>query len=109
MGFQTPQYKLSTLLGQTGNGTIQLPDFQRGYKWDEERIRALLVTVTLGHPLGVLMLLQTANDHVPFKPKPIAGDQRTALRLSVMPARYTPASPSAISGTVPMVPTGDPG
>ena len=73
MGFQTPQYKLSKLLDQLGNGAIQLPDFQRGYKWDEERIRALLVTVTLGHPLGVLMLLQTGNDQVRFKPKPIEG------------------------------------
>ncbi len=73
MGFQTPQYKLSKLLEQAGNGAIQLPDFQRSYKWDEERIRALLVTVTLGHPLGVVMLLQTSNDQVRFKPKPIEG------------------------------------
>jgi hypothetical protein len=73
VGFQTPQYRLSKLLDQLCDGTIQLPDFQRGYKWDEERIRALLVTVTLGHPLGVLMLLQTANDQVRFKPKPIEG------------------------------------
>jgi hypothetical protein len=73
VGFQTPQYKLSKLLEQAGNGAIQLPDFQRGYKWDEERIRALLVTVTLGHPLGVLMFLQTGNDQVRFKPKPIEG------------------------------------
>jgi uncharacterized protein with ParB-like and HNH nuclease domain len=73
VGFQTPQYKLSKLLEQAGSGSIQLPDFQRGYKWDEERIRSLLVTVTLGHPLGVLMLLQTGNDQVRFKPKAIQG------------------------------------
>lgn len=73
MGFQTPQYKLSKLLEKAGGGAIQLPDFQRGYKWDEERIRALLVTVVLGHPLGVLMLLQTGNDQVRFKPKPVEG------------------------------------
>jgi hypothetical protein len=29
--------------------------------------------VTLGHPLGVVMLLQTSNDQVRFKPKPIEG------------------------------------
>ncbi len=73
VGFQTPQYKLSKLLDQAGIGIIQLPDFQRGYKWDEERIRSLLVTVTLGHPLGVLMLLQTGNDQVRFKPKALEG------------------------------------
>lgn len=73
MGFQTPQYKLAKLLEWAGDGTIQLPDFQRGYKWEEERIRSLLVTVCLGHPLGVIMLLETGSDQVRFKPKPIEG------------------------------------
>lgn len=73
MGFQTPQYKLAKLLDWAGDGTIQLPDFQRGYKWEDERIRSLLTTVTLGHPLGVIMVLQTGNDHVRFKPKPLEG------------------------------------
>jgi hypothetical protein len=82
VGFQTPQYKLAKLLEQAGDGTVQLPDFQRGYKWDEERIRSLLVTVALGHPLGVLMLLQAGNDQVRFKPKPIQGTPSEAADAS---------------------------
>lgn len=73
MGFQTPQHKLSLLLERAGDGRIQLPDFQRGYKWDEERIRSLLASIAQGHPLGVVMLLQTGNDHVRFKPKALEG------------------------------------
>src|SRR5680860_161871 len=73
MGFQTPQYELRKYLEWTTSGQIQLPDFQRGYKWEDERIRLLLVTVLRGHPLGVVMLLKTGNDQVQFKPKPIAG------------------------------------
>lgn len=73
MGFKTQQYRLAKLLEQAGNGEIQLPDFQRGYKWEEERIRSLLVTIVNGHPLGVIMLLETGNDNVRFKPKPIEG------------------------------------
>ena len=80
MGFQTPQYKLATLLEDVGDGTIQLPDFQRGYKWDEERIRSLLVTIMLGYPLGVIMLLETGGDHVRFQPKPIEGAPAKAGR-----------------------------
>lgn len=76
MGFQTHQYELSKLLDDVADGDIQLPDFQRGYKWDEERIRSLLVTIMLGHPLGVIMLLATGNDQVRFKPKPIEGAGR---------------------------------
>jgi hypothetical protein len=73
MGFQTPLYELSEYLEWTNSGRIQLPDFQRGYKWEDERIRSLLVTILRGHPLGVVMLLKTGNDQVRFKPKPLAG------------------------------------
>ncbi|MGV1008081.1 MAG: GmrSD restriction endonuclease domain-containing protein [Dermatophilaceae bacterium] len=75
MGFQTPLYELSDYLKWTTEGRIQLPDFQRGYKWEEERIRSLLVTVLRGHPLGVVMLLKTGNDQIRFKPRPIEGAQ----------------------------------
>jgi hypothetical protein len=73
MGFQTPQYDLAKYLEWTTTGLLQLPDFQREYKWDDERIRSLLVTILSGHPLGVVMLLETGNDQIRFKPRPIAG------------------------------------
>lgn len=73
MGFQTPLYELSDYLRWTTSGKIQLPDFQRGYKWEDERIRQLLVTILRGHPLGVVMLLKTGNDQIRFKPRPIEG------------------------------------
>lgn len=72
MGFQTPLHELSDYLDWTTSGRIQLPDFQRGYKWEDERIRSLLVSVLQGHPLGVVMLLDTGNDQVRFKPRPVA-------------------------------------
>lgn len=80
MGFQTPKHPLGDLLDDIGDGSIQLPDFQRGYKWDDERIRSLLVTIMLGYPLGVIMLLKTGNDHVRFKPKPIEGASVAAAK-----------------------------
>lgn len=78
MGFLTPMYELGQYLGWTRNGEIQLPDFQRGYKWEDERIRQLLVTVLRGHPLGAVMLLKTANSQVRFKPRPIEGVELAA-------------------------------
>ncbi len=73
MGFQTPLYELAEYLEWSNAGRIQLPDFQRAYKWEDERIRSLLVTILRGHPLGILMLLKTGNDQVRFKPKPLEG------------------------------------
>lgn len=73
MGFQTPKYALKDILHWTTSGKIQLPDFQRGYKWEDERIRQLLVTIVRGHPLGVVMMLEADNNNVRFKPRPIEG------------------------------------
>ena len=73
MGFQTPLYELSDYLKWTSSGRIQLPDFQRGYKWEDERIRQLLVSILRGHPIGIVMLLKTGNDQIRFKPRPIEG------------------------------------
>ena len=38
-------HELGEYLKWTRSGEIQLPDFQRGYKWEDERIRQLLVTI----------------------------------------------------------------
>jgi hypothetical protein len=73
MSFETPHYGIGQLLEWARSGHLQLPDFQRPYKWDDERIRSLLVTVLRDHPMGVLMVLASGGDNVRFKPKPIAG------------------------------------
>jgi hypothetical protein len=73
MAFQTPQHELSDYLKWTTSGKIQLPDFQRSYKWEDERIRQLLVTVLRGHPMGAVMMLATGNDQVRFKPRAVEG------------------------------------
>lgn len=73
MGFLTPMYELGEYLKWTRSGSIQLPDFQRGYKWEDERIRQLLVTVLRGHPMGAVMLLKTGNAQVRFKPRAVEG------------------------------------
>lgn len=75
MGFQTPQYKLTELIAKARAGDIQLPDFQRGYVWDDERVRQLIVTVANEHPMGVLLLLETGSRSVHFEYKPIETTQ----------------------------------
>ena len=44
MGFSTPSYGLADLIARIDRGDIQIPDFQRAYQWDEDRIRCLLYT-----------------------------------------------------------------
>ncbi|WP_157549645.1 DUF262 domain-containing protein [Nonomuraea candida] len=73
MFFQNPIYDLDDLTRWVAAGKIQLPDFQRPWKWDDERIRALLATVTMGYPLGVVMTLETGGERTRFKQRPLAG------------------------------------
>ncbi|MBL7496319.1 DUF262 domain-containing protein [Frankia sp. CNm7] len=53
---------LEKLLRQVAAGQVQLPEFQRAWKWDDDRIRSLLATVTLDYPLGVVMTLETGGE-----------------------------------------------
>lgn len=64
---------LSKFLEDVAAGQLQLPDFQREWKWDDDRIRSLLATLTLGYPMGVVMTLETGGDGPRFKPRPLAG------------------------------------
>src|SRR5699024_8827024 len=73
MGFITPSYDLVDLFKRIDRGDIQVPDFQQDYAWDEDHIRSLLVTVLRGYPLGALTVLDTRDEKMRFKPRPLAG------------------------------------
>ena len=73
MLFETHPVKLRDLVDQARSGRIQLPDFQRPWVWDDERIAALLATVARGYPLGVMMTMETDNAELQFRPKPLVG------------------------------------
>ena len=75
MLFETNPIDLSELMTKVLDGRIQLPDFQRPWKWDDERIVSLLSTVTLGYPLGVMMTLETGGSGTRFKPRPLDGSE----------------------------------
>lgn len=70
--FSTPE-SLQDLLNSLKTGKTQLPEFQRDWIWDAERIRELLVSVSLSYPIGAVMMLQTGNDKVRFKPRLVEG------------------------------------
>lgn len=54
-------------------GKAQLPDFQRGWVWDDNRIKALILSVIHNYPVGAAMFLSYENESVRFKHKPIEG------------------------------------
>ena len=75
--FQTNPFDLNKLLDDCHRGTIQLPDFQRSWVWDEDRIKSLIASVSRAFPIGALMSLDTGGP-VNFKPRPVEGAPREA-------------------------------
>ena len=70
--FQTNPRLLSQLLAECHSGSIQLPDFQRSWVWDIDRIVSLIASVSRSFPVGALMALESGGD-VQFKPRPLEG------------------------------------
>jgi hypothetical protein len=70
--FQTNPYDLYKLLEDCHRGILQLPDFQRSWVWDEERIKSLIASISRAFPVGALMTLDTGGE-VNFKPRPVEG------------------------------------
>ena len=60
--FKANALLLKSLLEDVGNGKIQLPDFQRGWVWDDDRIKDLLVSISRGFPIGAVMTLDAGGD-----------------------------------------------
>ena len=71
--FDSPKESLMALLGEAESGKTQLPDFQRGWVWDDEHIRDLLASVSRAFPIGAIMLLEAGGDEVTFKTRPLEG------------------------------------
>lgn len=70
--FDSPKRSLPELLAEITRGGIQLPDFQRGWVWDDDHVRSLLVSIARSFPVGAVMLLQTGGE-ARFQVRPVEG------------------------------------
>ena len=84
--FDSIKEALQDVLRSVRDGRTQLPDFQRGWVWDDEHIRSLLASVSMSYPIGAVMMLQTGNPDVRFKPRLVEG----------LTATGTPAEPERL-------------
>lgn len=71
--FRPDAPSLQQLLKDIEEGSVQLPDFQRGWVWDDQHIRALIASVSLSYPIGAVMLLEATGNGFRFKPRPVEG------------------------------------
>jgi hypothetical protein len=71
--FDSTKTNLYDILKDVHKGKIQLPDFQRGWVWDDNRIKGIIASVAKSFPIGAIMLLETGNESIRFKTKPVEG------------------------------------
>lgn len=69
--FDSTKTSLYDILKDINKGKIQLPDFQRGWVWDDNRIKGIIASVAKSFPIGAIMLLETGNESIRFKTKPL--------------------------------------
>lgn len=71
MSFRTAEPALKDVLDNIASGSTQLPDFQRGWVWDDNHIKSLIASLSLAYPIGAVMFLEAGG--VPFKPRLFEG------------------------------------
>lgn len=71
--FSSDEIPLADLLRSAERGALQLPDFQRGWVWDDNHIKSLLASISLSYPIGALMTLGTGPAGPSFAPTPLKG------------------------------------
>ena len=72
-GYRIEKEPLVSLLNEAESGSTQLPDFQRGWVWGDDRVRSLLASLSLGYPIGAVMMLKAGGDNIRFKQRPLEG------------------------------------
>ena len=78
--FSTHPILLKNLLTEVESGKIQLPDFQRGWIWDDDRISGLLASISKGFPVGAIMTL-AAGSEIRLKSRTLEGAERGAAAI----------------------------
>ena len=54
--------KISEILNQIDLGSYALPEFQRGYVWNRDQVKKLMMSLYRGYPIGGLLIWVTRTD-----------------------------------------------
>ena len=83
--FDSTKASLIDILKDITSGQVQLPDFQRGWVWDDDHVQDLLVSIARSFPIGAVMSLENGGV-VRFQTRPVEGVE-TLLSNGVKPEK----------------------
>ena len=61
--YQIMHHKVSEIISDVKNGRIGLPDLQRPFVWQDNKVRDLLDSMFRGFPIGYIMLWESPEDY----------------------------------------------
>lgn len=103
--FDSSKRSLQNILEDIETGQIQLPEFQRDWRWDNEHIQSLIASISQSFPVGAVMMLENGGS-VRFEKRRIAGTKpkldRVTPEILILDGqqRLTALFQSLISGNV---------
>lgn len=71
--FRSNDVSMIELLSSISRLELQLPDFQRGWVWDDHRIKSIIASISNSYPVGAVMFLDYGGDNVRFKYRSFTG------------------------------------
>lgn len=71
--FDITKEALPDLLLKIQQGKVQIPDLQRSFCWSDDLVIQLIASVSLGWPVGAIMLLEQGDSSWSFQPRLVEG------------------------------------
>ncbi len=103
--------KISTILDHIDSGHMALPEFQRGYVWNRDQVRALVQSLYRRYPVGTLLVWAVKSDEAQHRGEdPLAagvvkllldGQQRITSLYGILrgePPQFFDGNPSVFTG-----------
>jgi len=68
--------RVSDLMSRVYNGEVVIPEFQRGFIWEPEDVRELLVSLIGGYHVGSMLVIRLSSEDSPFGLRLIEGVEK---------------------------------
>lgn len=73
-------FSMTRLMEMVEKCELQLPDFQRGWVWSDNKIKKLIASIICGYPISAAMFLEFGGE-LRFKYRPIDGVKTTSSEM----------------------------
>ena len=82
--FKSNDTAMAEILKEIDKGAYQLPDFQRGWVWDDDHICSLIASISNSYPVGAVMFLEYGGESTRFSYRTFEGNTSKGVTPEVL-------------------------